>query len=98
MSDEKIIDFDQAKQPHVFGRKDEKLKNMKSAFKAAREKAGSNSKSSRHTSRGKKKKRQVGTDHESVWPAATGQIANTNELFGMQGKPALVPGQPIVEC
>tara|TARA_B100000809_G_C14951225_1_gene463944 strand:+ start:426 stop:599 length:174 start_codon:yes stop_codon:yes gene_type:complete len=57
MSDEKIIDFDQAKQPHVFARKDEKLKNMKSAFKAARGKAGLNSKSPRHTSRGKKKKR-----------------------------------------
>jgi hypothetical protein len=57
MSDEKIIDFDQAKQPHVFARKDEKLKNMKSAFKAAREKAGLNSKSPRRTNRGKKKKR-----------------------------------------
>jgi|TARA_B100001105_G_scaffold245948_1_gene229177 hypothetical protein len=57
MSDEEIIDFNQAKQPHVFARKDEKLKNMKSAFKAAREKAGSNSKSPRHTSRRKKKKR-----------------------------------------
>ena len=98
MSDEEIIDFNQAKQPHVFARKDEKLKNMKSAFKAAREKAGSNSKSPRHTSRRKKKKRQVSTDHESAWPVATGQMANTNELFGMQGKPALVPGQPLVEC
>jgi hypothetical protein len=57
MSDEKIIDFDHAKQSHVFARKDEKSKNMKSAFKAAREKAGSKPKSPRHTSRGKKKKR-----------------------------------------
>jgi hypothetical protein len=57
MSDEKIIDFDYAKQPHVYARKDEKVKNIQSAFKAARKKAGSDSKSSRHTSRGKKKKR-----------------------------------------
>ncbi|MBT3425017.1 MAG: hypothetical protein HOL98_08030 [Gammaproteobacteria bacterium] len=53
MSDDKIIHFDDAKQPHVFSRKEEKVKSMRKAFKAARE----NSKPSSGTTRGKKKKR-----------------------------------------
>lgn len=53
MSDDKIIGFDDAKQSHVFSRKEEKVKSMRKAFKAARE----NGKPKNNTSRGKKKKR-----------------------------------------
>jgi hypothetical protein len=53
MSDDKIIDFDDAKQTHVFSRKEEKVKDMRKAFKAARE----NGKPSSDTTRGRKKKR-----------------------------------------
>jgi len=35
--DDKIIDFDSAKQIHVLQRKEDKVQNMRQAFKAARE-------------------------------------------------------------
>jgi hypothetical protein len=35
--DDKIIDFDSAKQVHVLQRKEDRVQNMRQAFKAARE-------------------------------------------------------------
>jgi len=53
MIDDKIIHFDDAKQPHVFSRKEEKVKSIRKAFKAARE----NGKPKSNSTRGRKKKR-----------------------------------------
>ncbi len=53
MSKDKIIHFEDAKQPHVFSRKEEKVKSMRKAFKAARENGNPN----KGTPRGRKKKR-----------------------------------------
>ncbi|MCB1646151.1 MAG: hypothetical protein KDI36_11895 [Pseudomonadales bacterium] len=39
MGDDKIISFDDAANPHIFRRKEEKMKSMRAAFKAAREEA-----------------------------------------------------------
>jgi hypothetical protein len=54
MSDKNILDFDKAKQPHVFTRAESKVKAMRKAFQQSREEAKPKS---RKKKKNKKKKR-----------------------------------------
>lgn len=55
MADDEVIKFDDAKRPHVFRRKESKLKALKQAFKSARETATGVTRRRKKRKKGKKK-------------------------------------------
>ena len=57
MGDEVVVNFDDAKRPHVFKRQDEKIASIQKAFKDARATAGSD-KPKKSTAKKKSKKKR----------------------------------------
>ncbi|MCB1692404.1 MAG: hypothetical protein KDI19_06530 [Pseudomonadales bacterium] len=58
MAEDEVIDFDEAKRPHVFRRKEDKVKAIKQAFTAARKEAAQTAKPKPKRKRKNKGKRR----------------------------------------